>query len=106
MELEQPKLEKDVIEYDFIFQGGSKLPITLDTGAGDTVTEEPERFVLYLAAKPSPTDDEVLMPAETAYVYKSNLVAFIVRNRKMRLPTPEEKFQFKKTLHSLVKGIQ
>ena len=102
MQQAEPKLEKDVTDYDFLFSNGNKLPITLDLELGDTVQELKDRYVVFLAAKPRVSNPELTMPAETATVFKSGLLATIVRERKQRLPTPEEQFEMKLTMNKLI----
>lgn len=105
MQQVEPVLEKDVTDYDFIFSNGNKLPITLDKALGDTVTELKDRYVIYLAPKPRISDPEKIMSAETATVFKSGLVAAIVRDRKQRMPTPEERFELAQTLNKVLADV-
>lgn len=106
MEIIQPVLEKDVVDYDFILTNGIKFPTTLDESLGDTCVEEEDRYRVYLAEKPRPTDPDTLMPAETALVFKANLVALVIRKRKQRLPSPEESLEFKNTILKMTGTIQ
>lgn len=103
MKLDEPVLTKAVVDYDFLFTHGVKLPLTLDLNAGDSVTDEGERFVVHLVAKPSKFDPEEILPAETAYVYKANLLTYVIRERQQRIPTPEEQFDMKQAVQRLAK---
>lgn len=106
MQIETPILEKDVVDYDFTFQNGVKFPATLDENLGDYVVDEGERFKIYLAEKPKLSDPDTVMPAETAYIYKTNLLALVVRKRKQRLFTPEEQFDLKSYVMAASKTVQ
>lgn len=106
MVINEPVKERDVIDYDFTFTSGMRLPLTVDVEAGDTIQEFSDRFELTLVGKPSMTDlDEVLQP-EDVIVYKATLAAFIKRYRKQRIPNADELFDMKKTIHQLAKSVQ
>lgn len=105
MEIQERVIEKDVIDYDFMFVGGSKLTMTVDVAA-DTVTETDVSFVFNVAEKPSFSDPDEVIDAEELTVYKKQLAAVAKRPRKQRMPSEEELFSMKQTLHALAKGIQ
>lgn len=88
---------KTVVEYDFTFTSGMRLPIMVDLNAGDRVIEDDKCYTLDLVAKPSISEEEMLQP-EVATIYKANLAALILRPRKLRIASVEEKVQFKKLL--------
>jgi hypothetical protein len=106
MEIIDPVQEKDVVDYDFAFSNGMRICQTLDTSLGDRAEEFDDRYLLFLAEKPSITDPDDLMPAETVTVFKDQVVLLINRTRKQRLPTEEERFEMYKTLHQLAKTVQ
>lgn len=106
MEITESVLEKDVIDYDFTLVGGLRMPMTIEAGIGDSATEEADRWIIHLTAKPRPTDPDDLMPEEHIHLYKRNVIGVIIRPRKQRVPDPEEVFNMRKTLHALAKQVQ
>lgn len=103
MEVQPEPKFKELTSYDFTFNNGFRIPISLDASLGDSIEELEDRFVLNLVEKPSPSDPSEKMAAEVATVYKSHLLTVVVQHRKQRIPTPEEQLEFKNTLKSLVK---
>ena len=106
MEIIQPVAEKEVIDYDFMFTSGAKLVVTLDFAAGDKFQETPDRFILDITSKPSPADPEDKTDEETLEVFKTGLAALNKCKRMQRVPSEEELFQMRKTLHTAAKLIQ
>lgn len=106
MQIEEVINEKDVVDYDFSFIGGQRLTFIVDEAAGDKVAQAEDSYILDFAGKPSFIDPEELMDAEVITVFKRNLAAVAIRNRKQRMPTAEEVFNARKTLHELAKSVQ
>lgn len=101
MELIQPDRTKEVTEYDFTFNVGMALPVSVDTEAGDTIKEYEDRFVLELVAKPSMADSSLMLQPEKVTVFKNTLATIHERKRKLILLSPEEQFELQKTLHQM-----
>lgn len=98
--------EQDVTDFDFMFTGGSKLSVMVNRSAGDTVTEAPDRYTFWIAAKPDPLDLENSVESESMEVFKTHLIFLSKRDRKIRLPTLEEKANMQKFIHDLAKKVQ
>lgn len=105
MDLKPVEVFKEVEEYDFTFNAGMSLPVIIDESAGDSLKELPDRFVISLTAKPSLLKPEEMMQPERVTVFKSTLAVLHQRTRHFRLPSPDETFEFQKTLHDLGKSI-
>jgi hypothetical protein len=80
--------------------------LTLDLSAGDTISQSDTHYHLTLSEKPNILDPDILLPSEHISIAKSAIAVLITRKRKQLLPTPEQQFNFKKTLHALAKGVQ
>lgn len=94
---------KNVTDWDFTFNNGYRIPITIDEAVGDKVEEQEDRYVLNLTEKSGMLDPEDKLPAELATVFKANLLTVVVRHRKQRIPTAEEQFDMRKLLHKVPK---
>jgi hypothetical protein len=106
MEIQEQIKEHNVTDYDFMFNSGSKLAITIDHDAGDNVQELGDRYILDTVAKPGLIDPEDSVDAETVEVFKTQLAVVARCNRKQRVPTEEEVFNTRKLLHEMTKSIQ
>jgi hypothetical protein len=106
MEFKEPIKEYPVIEYDFAFAGGGRLPVVLDEAKGDYMQDLGEFFRAELSEKPNILDPEHPIPAKQITIFKRNINAFTKETRMQREPTQEELFNMQKTLHDLAKGIQ
>lgn len=105
MEIKPVEIFKEVEEYDFTFNAGMSLPVLIDEEAGDVVKELPDRFTIDLTAKPSFIKPDEMMQPETVTIYKTGLAVVHKRTRLLRQASPEEKFEFQQTLHTLGKSV-
>ncbi len=99
MEIETPKKERNVSDYDFMFSSGSKLTVTLDFEAGDKLEEQTDRYVLDITPKPTATDPDEFTDEEQLLVFKAGLAAINICKRVQRLPSEEEIFEMYSKLH-------
>jgi hypothetical protein len=107
MEIPTPEpIEKDVTDYDFMFVGGSKLTITVDWEAGDTVDAYDDRYVIYTRERKNEKNPLETLDAEQLEVFKAQLAAVAIRTRKQRIPTEEELFDMRATIHQLARSVQ
>lgn len=104
MEFAQEPKFKDVINYDFTFSNGYRIPIIIDEELGDKIEELEDRFILNLVEKPSFTDPDDKLAAEIATVYKKHLLTVVIQKRKQRVQTAEEQLEFRDTIKSLIKA--
>lgn len=105
MEVKPVEIVREIEEYDFTFDAGMSLPVLIDETAGDVIKELPDRFVIDLTAKPSLLKPEEMMQPEKVTIFKTSLAVLHQRTRLFRHPTPEEQFEFEKTLHNIGKAI-
>lgn len=103
MDLIKPIKLHDVTDYDFIFNLGAKISLTVDHDAGDTAEERADRYVINTKQRPGIVPGEVIEAAETE-VFKEHLAMLSRRNRKQRMPTEEEAMDMQ-TLIKMAKGI-
>ena len=105
MKIAETVREREVVDYDFMFLGGTKLTITVDAVAGDTVREFGDRYIINTTERKglTPEDD---VSAEELILFKGHLAVLGICKRLQRLPTEEELFNMRKTLHTLAKGVQ
>lgn len=106
MDIVEQIVEHDVVDWDFMFAGGAKLAITLDSTAGDFCEALEDRYVLTTVDKPSLTTPDEIVAGEVIQVFKQHLAVVATCSRKQRQPSEEEKFNMQKTLHALAKGLQ
>jgi hypothetical protein len=105
MEIVNPVVERDVLDYDFAFTNGMRIQQTLDEGLGDHCIELPDRYKIVLTEKPNATNPEVIMPEEIVTIFKNQVVLLVNRKRKQRKPTEEEMFDMRELLHKLPKSV-
>jgi hypothetical protein len=106
MEVKTPEVTREVQDYDFTFQSGSVLSVTVDKEAGDTYDVLGTVIKIHIAEKPSFADLEATIPAEDITVYERSLAAIQKRNRTLTLIGPEEQYEMKQLIHELAKGVQ
>lgn len=106
MRVETPLVKKWVDDYDVVFQSGMMMPITVDLAQGDYIQIGDKLIEVSLKAKPSPTDPDQILPAEDITIYVSHVVSIQHRVREVVELTPEQKFEWKKTLQELGGTIQ
>lgn len=106
MYITTPEVKKLVDDYDLIFSSGMMLPVTLDREAGDTVEFEKESITFRLTSKPSLNDPDINMPAEDITIFTKHLVSVQHRVREVRELTPEQQFEWKRTLQEIGKTVQ
>jgi hypothetical protein len=106
LEIKQPELTRDVMEYEFVFDSGMSMPIIVDTVAGDSIDlSKPDCISIQLAAKMSPFDpNEVSFKPEAVTIYKYKLACVHVRTRTLRIPSPDELFELRRSSMALAGG--
>lgn len=106
MEVKSKDTTRELHELEYTFTSGAVLPLMVDMEAGDTVEDKPDVIYIKLVAKPSISNPEELLAAETITIFKSSLAAIQSRVRTLRLPTIEEKEEIKRLIHAELKGVQ
>ena len=98
MILKSPDPTSRVVEdYEFSFNGGQVLPITIDRELGDTVSfdQAPLAIVIKLVAKPSKVDPDRTLPPEEITIFHTHLIAIQKRPREVTDLTVEQREQWK-----------
>lgn len=107
MEIKEQVAEKDVVDYDFSFVGGARLPLTVDAESGDTFEDAGDMYVVTIKPKPNLIDPEQPPTDEETYnVLKRNLSAYLIRKRKQKVLTAEQLFDMRQFLHPTSKKTQ
>lgn len=106
IQIYSPQTNKLVEDYDFTMTSGLMLPVTLDLNAGDTIDFGLDVILVYIASKPSITDPDKMLPAENMTIFVKHLVSVQHRTREVPDLTPEQAFEWKKTLADINKTIQ
>lgn len=106
MEIVERIKEHNVVDYDFMFIGGSKLAVTVDTDAGDVVNQLDDSYVINITGKPNLSEPEETVEPETIVVYKPQLAFVSIRNRKQRMPSESEILDMRSTVKNLAKLVQ
>lgn len=106
MAIPEQVVTRDVLDYDFSFSNGMRLPITVDLELGDTVEDKDGKLVICLTSKPSSVNPDVMMPAETITIFLDKVSAIVFRQRKQLVTSPDEALGMKRLIHEMAKGIQ
>lgn len=101
-----PLVKKTVTEYDFVFTSGMMMPLTVDTLAGDKITFGTEYIQAYLAPKPTLNDPDKFLPAENITLFTKHVLSIQQREREVTDMTPEQQFEWKRTLQEATGTIQ
>lgn len=105
MYITQPTPEvKLVDDFDFVFDSGQFMPITVDKLAGDTIEFEPDSVTVHLVRKPSLVDPEKTLPAEDITIFARHIISVQHRAREIALVPVDPAWQ--KTLLELGKTVQ
>lgn len=101
-------LKKLIEEFDFTFQNGMTLPISLDKTAGDEVDLDtyPHAILIKLAEKPSLVDSTKMLPAEKITIFTTHLLTIQQRTKEVEDITQEQKDIWKKTIQEISKTVQ
>lgn len=99
--------KREVTEYDFSFQNGMMLPVTIDKDGGDTIDLEtyPHAIIINFAPKPSLVNPEVVTPPEQITIFTSHLLSIHKRVREVTDPTQEQKDLMKLTFQEMGKSV-
>lgn len=98
MVVNSPEVKKTVEDYDFTLSSGMMMPITVDTTMGDIIKVGSEVVQIHLVARPSLNDPTKHLPAEDITIFTKHLVSVQHRTREVVELTPEQQFEWTKTL--------
>lgn len=101
-----PENKKIVDDYDFIFDSGMVMPVTIDPDAGDSVSFNADGVVITLVAKPNPNDVSKILPAEDITMFSRHLACVQHRRREIIQLTPEQQLEWRKALQEMGGTIQ
>lgn len=102
MLIQTPEVKKILDDYDILFQSGFMMPLTIDLEKGDTISFDDKAILVHLAAKPSKSDPNKLLPAEDITVFTPHIISIQHRTRELVEPSPEEKLKWAKTWADLI----
>lgn len=100
-----PEAYKTLDDYDFLTDTGMMMPVTLDRASGDTIAFGNE-IIIRLVSKPSMNDPSKLLPAEDITIYRDHIVSFQHRERRVAELTPDQQFEWMKTLQEMGSTVQ
>lgn len=93
---------KQFDDWDFTFENGLLMPISIEEAAGDTIDfSDPACIVVQLSERPSMSDPDKKLPAEEIRIFTGKVLAIQHRKREVDAPTPEQKNEWLETLASL-----
>lgn len=102
-----PQAKRTVIDYDIIFVSGLVVePITIDPLAGDTITFEDHAILVHLHPKSSINDPDITLPGTDFTIFTKNLALVKKMEREILDLTPDQKFEWQKTIQELNKTVQ
>ena len=87
---------KFVDEYDFCFQGGNIIQVTVDPEGGDTMEVTDTVIFIDIIDKPSPQNPKLRVMPEDWKLYKHQLVAVKHAKREIMRLTDEQKAEMDK----------
>ena len=102
MLVESKQSPRKVHDFVFTFGSGFFIEYTVDHEAGDRIDfDDPEAVKLYLAAKPSATDPDTILPAEDITIRKVHLAITKHREREVVPMSPDQQLAWKKVLQEM-----
>lgn len=96
-----PDVKKTLDDYDFVFESGMMMPLTLDFTAGDSIKYNDLTVVITKSAKPHPTNSAQIIPGEDITLFVSHILSVQHRQREVTELTPAEQEAWKKTWEDL-----
>ncbi len=106
MEIKSVAKEYPVVDYDFAFIGGGRLPVTIAESKGDSVQDNGTHFTFTIAERANILDPDKSTPGETIRVFKQHVTAYIERHRTQQEFTEEQIFNLRKLLHTPPDTVQ
>lgn len=100
-----PVNKRTVIDYDFMFLGGSVLQLTVDASEGDTISFDSDVIRVFIAPTENLMNPETMTQAERHTILKTHLIHYKERERELTNLTPEEKFELSKNLLKLTTQV-
>lgn len=96
-----PDVKKTLDDYDFVFESGMSMSLTLDFLGGDSIKYNDLTVVITKVAKPHPTNPVQVIPAEDITLFVSHILSVQHRQREITELTLEEKQAWKETWDEL-----
>jgi hypothetical protein len=96
---------KKVDDYDFLFDSGFLLPLTVDPSLGDTIEFSDVGVKINLVGKPSTTDPDQFTPPEDHTIFTRHLCAVTHRVREAPVVTKEQKTEWVRTIQEISKSV-
>jgi hypothetical protein len=103
MEIQTTEVKKFLDDYDFVFESGMILPLTIDQSVGDKMHIDNDLVLIYLTAKPTASDPTVVLPAEDITIFKKHLVYVQHKQREVTSLTADQQNAWNRTVQELSK---
>lgn len=87
--------------YDFAFTSGTVLPLTVCEADGDTILISPSTITISLTARKNSMNPDVSYDAETFTLFTSQVSWMRHTKKEVAVLTPEQEFEWKKTVQEL-----
>jgi hypothetical protein len=102
MIIKAPEIKHIVDDYEFLFESGFMLPVSIDKDQGDTVEFEDKAILIYKAPRPSQSDPTRFLSAEDITIFPTHIVAINHRTREVTELGPNEKEALRKSFTDLI----
>lgn len=97
-----PEVKKILDDYDFFFESGMSMSVTLDFALGDSIKYNDLTVVITKIARPNPNNPAQIIPAEDTTLFINHIISVQHRQREVVEFTPEEKQAWAKTWEDLI----
>lgn len=96
--------DKVIKEYEFVFDSGFAIPVTIDEEAGDWYDDQsaPDRIYITIAGKPTMSNPDALTSPERITIYLKHIAAIQCRERRSVELSPDERFDLASFVNSKV----
>lgn len=106
MLVQSPEVKKVLFDYDFTFDTGMVLPLSLDPTIGDTIVLGDHVIQVHIEPRPSLSNPDTILPGEDFTIFTSHVLAIQKRKREVTELSPEEKIGWGKMMEELSKTVQ
>lgn len=101
VEILTPTVTKLVDDYEFVMATGLLLPVTIDLEGGDVINFGGDAILITLSPKKSIQDTDKVLPGEDITIFTKHLVSVSHKTREVTSLTPDQQFEWTKTLKEL-----
>jgi hypothetical protein len=105
MEIRIPEIKKTVYDYEFLFNSGLNLQLTIDPDAGDTIEYLKGIVHVHLAPKTNLTDPSSSQSAEDHTIFLRHVVSTLKKERFVVEMTKEQKEAWRQVYQEVSKSV-